>query len=105
MSGYAEGVEEVTLKNSEDSYSNQRIAMFSTGGTVDNYSDVGGSYYNHIRILWIATDNGDGTFADRSGLTGKGWYNDSLSYPYSPLAGLSDQQIYNIIFGTVTPGH
>lgn len=105
MAGYAEGVEEVRLKNSEDSYGNQGIAMFSTGGQIDNYSDLEGTYYNNIRILWTAINDGNGSFASGSGLTGKGWFNDAASYPGSPLANYTTEQIYDSVFGSITPGN
>lgn len=105
MAGYAEGVEEVTLKSSEDSYGNQGIAVFSVGGQIDNYSDLEGTYYNNIRILWTATDDGNGNFATGSGITGTGWYNDAATYPNSPLAGKAVEQIYQQIFGVGGPGN
>lgn len=105
MAGYAEGVEEVTLKSSEDSYGNQGIAVFSAGGQIDNYSDLEGTYYNNIRILWTATDDGNGNFAVGSGITGIGWYNDASAYRNSPLAGKTDEQIYQQIFGAGGSGN
>ena len=105
MAGYAEGVEEVTLKSSEDSYGNQGIAVFSAGGQIDNYSDLEGTYYNNIRILWTATDDGNGSFAAGSGITGTGWYNDASAFPNSPLAGKTNEQIYQQIFGVGGSGN
>lgn len=105
MAGYAEGVEEVTLKSSEDSYGNQGIAVFSVGGQINNYSDLEGTYYNNIRILWTATDDGNGNFAAGSGITGTGWYNDATTYPNSPLAGKTVEQIHQQIFGVGGSGN
>ncbi len=99
MAGYREGIEEVTLSNQNESYGSAGIALYSANDTVNNYSDTEGTYYNQIRIRWTATDNGNGSFAEGSGLTGKEWYIDAVQYAGSPLAGYTEKQIYASIFG------
>ena len=99
MAGYREGIEEVTLSNQNESYGSAGIALYSANDTVNNYSDTEGTYYNQIRIRWTATDNGNGSFAEGSGLTGKEWYIDAFQYAGSPLAGYTEKQIYASIFG------
>lgn len=105
MAGYREGIEDVTLSSQNESYGSAGIALYSANDTVNNYSDTEGTYYNQIRIRWTATDNGDGTFAEGSGLTGTGWYLDATQYAGSPLAGYSEDQIYNSIFGESGSGN
>ena len=99
MAGYREGIEEVTLSNQNESYGSAGIALYSANDTVNNYSDTEGTYYNQIRIRWTATDNGNGSFAEGSGLTGKERYIDAVQYAGSPLAGYTEKQIYASIFG------
>ena len=99
MAGYREGIEEVTLSNQNESYGSAGIALYSANDTVNNYSDTEVTYYNQIRIRWTATDNGNGSFAEGSGLTGKEWYIDAVQYAGSPLAGYTEKQIYASIFG------
>lgn len=103
MAEYVENVEEVTLNSQNEGYNNNGIALYSTEDHPNSYSGTEGSYSNQIRIKWMATDV-NGSFGDNSGLTSSGWYNDPTEYPGSPLAEYSLDDIYNSVFGNISPG-
>lgn len=89
MNDYVEGVEEVTIENTGESYSNSNgISLFSTGDSINNYSDTDGSYYATYKVLWTVTEGAStGTVESiGNGITGHGWFIGAQGSPFkSPI--------------------
>lgn len=87
MSDHVEGVGEVTVKDTEEYGASNGIALYSTNGdTVNNYSDISGQTYISYRIKWTVTsgasDGTPGSLESGNGITGQGWFLDTMSSPF-----------------------